>query len=55
MGFKLDCTYKPFTHCCKSKVHVYVKNDGGLHPNMEGSNRLRHFFTIYNSSVRRLM
>ena len=44
MNFKFVCTYKPFTHCGKPKVQLYAKNDGGLHPNTEGSNRLEHFF-----------
>ena len=44
MNFKFVCTYKPFTHCGKPKVQLYAKNDGGLHPNTEGSNRLKHFF-----------
>ena len=43
MNFNFVCTYKPFTHCGKPKVELYAKNDGGLHPNTEGSNRLKHF------------
>ena len=43
VSFKLVCTYKPFTHCFKPKVQLYAKNDGGLHPNTDGSHRLKHF------------
>ena len=44
LNFKFVCTYKPFTYCGKPKVELYAKNDGGLHLNTEGSNRLKHFF-----------
>ena len=44
MGIKFVCAYKPFTHCGKPKLRLYAKNEGGLHPITEGSNRLKHFF-----------
>ena len=39
-NIKFVRTCKPFTHCGKPKVQLYAKNDGGLHPNTEGSKRL---------------
>lgn len=44
LKFKFICTYKPFTHAGKVRRELYAIRDGGLHLNMEGTNKLRFFF-----------
>ena len=44
MNFKFICTYKPFMHNGSVKLEFFARNDGGLHLNTVGTDRLRYFF-----------
>lgn len=51
MKFTFLRTYKPFMYAGKVKRELFAKNDGGLHLNTEGTNKLRHFFLRTIASI----
>lgn len=44
LNIKFIPTYRPFMYCGRVKRELFAKNDGGLHLNTEGTNRLRYYF-----------
>lgn len=44
MNFKFIKTYRPFMYGGRVKRELFAKNDGGLHLNSEGTNRLKYYF-----------
>lgn len=51
MKFTFLRTYKAFMYAGKVKRELFAKNDGGLHLNTEGTNKLRHFFLRTIASI----
>lgn len=43
-NFRFIKSYRPFVYCGYVRRELYAKNDGGLHLNTLGSERLRYYF-----------
>lgn len=52
LGFKFICTYKAVSKYGTYRRYLYAKLDKGLHLNLEGANRLRHFFLMVISTFK---
>lgn len=44
MNFRFIKTFRPFMFGGRVKRELFAKNDGGLHLNSEGTNRLKYYF-----------
>lgn len=52
LGFKFVCSYKAVSKYGTYRRYLFAKLDKGLHLNLEGANRLRHFFLMVISNFR---
>lgn len=52
LGFKFICSYKAVVKFGTYRRYLYAKLDKGLHLNLEGANKLRHFFLMVISTFK---